>query len=554
MSEPGSRGVLGEALRLLRPFWRLALFSTIAGVASGIATVFLLSAINRALQSDGGATGALLMTFGGMCLFTIATGVVANIGNSTVSQNIIAAVQLELCSKIVRAPIQEIERIQVHRLLAALNHDVEAIAAFAFGLSGLTIALAVVAGSLVYLFALSPLFFGVTLAALLLGTWAHAVARNHGIKRLRAVREAHDQLLRYFRALCEGNKELRINRARRARVFGEQTVPAIRSIRDSHLRAVRIFTSANAVGSLLFFVVVGIVLVLGSHASADGAVLGGFIVVLLYIRTPIEHLVTAMPMLGQAQVSLGRIAELAARFAGEEAHLPLDASSAPPPAVDSIALKDARFAYPKPDDGEGFVLGPINLTIRAGEILFITGENGCGKTTLIKLLLALYEPTAGNVLLNGQEVSADRRDDYRQLFSAIFFDFFLFKDLVRGSGVMPVQAQTYLARLELTHKVTINEGEFSTIDLSAGQRKRLALIQVYLENRPIIVFDEWAAEQDPTFRRIFYEEILPDLKRQGKTLIVISHDDRFFGVADRRIHLQDGKQVAVPAGGRESRA
>jgi len=106
---------------------------------------------------------------------------------------------------------------------------------------------------------------------------------------------------------------------------------------------------------------------------------------------------------------------------------------------------------------------------------------------------------------------------------------------------MALLAEKYLDRLEISHKVSIEGGAFSTIDLSAGQRKRLALVQAYLENRPVMVFDEWAAEQDPTFRRVFYTEILPDLKRQGKTLIVISHDDRYFHLADRRITLRGGR-------------
>lgn len=541
MSHAAASGVVIEALRLLRPFWRLALVSTIAGIASGLATAWLLGTINRALQADGGATDALLLTFGGLCLFTIVTAVASNIGNATVSQDIIAKIQLELSARIVRAPILEIERVQAHRLMAALSRDVEAIGAFAFGLSGLTIALAVVVGSLAYLVVLSPLFFAVTLAALVLGTWAHIVARNRGIARLRAVREAHERLMGHFHALCDGAKELRLNRTRRARVFGERAVPTIHSIRDAHLGAVRVFSSANAVGSLLFFIVLGIVLLLSAQAGADRAVLGGFVVVLLYIRTPIEQLVTAMPMLGQAQVALGQLAALSARFATAESHLPLDATAPPATTFDSIELKDACFAY----GGDGFALGPINLTIRPGEILFITGENGSGKTTLINLILALYEPTAGDILLNGEKLTAARRDDYRQLCSAIFFDFFLFDDLVHDGAALPAQAQTWLERLEIAHKVRIEDGRFSTIDLSAGQRKRLALIQVYLENRPVIVFDEWAAEQDPTFRRVFYEEILPDLKRQGKALVVISHDDRYFGVADRWIQLREGKQLVA---------
>jgi len=539
MDHAASRSVLVEALRLLRPFWPLALVSTMLGIASGLATAWLLGTINRALQTDGGATGALLLTFGGLCLFTIAAAVASTIGNATVSQDIIAKIQLELSAKIIRAPIEEIERTHGHRLMAALSRDVEAIGAFAFGLSGLTIALAVVVGSLAYLLVLSPLFFAISVVALLLGSWAHVAARNRGIAGLRAVREAHERLMGHFHALCDGAKELRLNRARRARVFSERTVPTIHAIRDSHLSAVRVFGSANAVGSLLFFIVLGLVLVLGTQAGIDRAVLGGFVIVLLYIRAPVEQLVTAMPMLGQAQVALGQLAALSARFATAEAHLPLDATPPPATTIDSIELKDVRFSY----GGDGFTLGPIDLTIRPGEILFITGENGSGKTTLINLILALYEPTGGSVLLNGEPLTPARRDDYRQLFSAIFFDFFLFDDLVHEGTSLPAQVQTWLERLEIAHKVTITDGKFSTIELSAGQRKRLALIQVYLENRPVIVFDEWAAEQDPTFRRVFYEEILPDLKRQGKALVVISHDDRYFGVADRRVQLLDGKHA-----------
>lgn len=538
MAHAAARGVLLEALRLLRPFWRLAAISTVSGVASGVATAWLLGTINRALRTDGGATDALLLTFAGLCAFTIVTALAATIGNASVSQDIIARIQLDLSARIVRAPIREIERVRAHRLMAALSRDVEAIGAFAFGLSGLTIALSVVVGSLVYLVVLSPLLFAVTLAALALGTWAHIAVRNRGIAGLRAVRESHERLMGQFHALCQGAKELRLNRRRRARVFGERTVPAIHAIRDAHLSAVRVFGGANAVGSLLFFIVLGVVLLLSAQAGADRAVLGGFIVVLLYIRTPIEQLVTAIPMLGQAQVALGQLASLSARFATAESHLPLEATAPQATTFDRIELKDACFAY----GGDDFTLGPINLTIRPGEILFITGENGSGKTTLINLILALYEPTGGDILLNGETLTAARRDDYRQLCSAIFFDFFLFDDLVHDGASLPAQAQTWLERLEIAHKVRIENGAFSTIDLSAGQRKRLALIQVYLENRPLIVFDEWAAEQDPTFRRVFYEEILPDLKRQGKALVVISHDDRYFGVADRRVQLKNGQQ------------
>jgi putative pyoverdin transport system ATP-binding/permease protein len=187
------------------------------------------------------------------------------------------------------------------------------------------------------------------------------------------------------------------------------------------------------------------------------------------------------------------------------------------------------------------------VTIRRGEALFIVGENGSGKTTLVKLLLGLYVPQKGALLLDGESVTAAKQDDYRQLFSAVFSDYFLFEDLVAGDDKLAERSAVYLERLQISHKVGVENSLFTTLDLSTGQRRRLALVHAYLEQRPIMMFDEWAADQDPTFRRTFYTELLPDLKRQGKTLIVVSHDDRYFDAADRIIRLAEGRIVADSA-------
>jgi len=214
-----------------------------------------------------------------------------------------------------------------------------------------------------------------------------------------------------------------------------------------------------------------------------------------------------------------------------------------------IGMRGVRYAFDAPDGGEAFTLGPIDLKLRRGEMVFVVGDNGSGKTTLIKLLLGLYAPQAGEVLIDGSVVKPEGRDDYRQLFTTVFSDFYLFEDLVAGEEseggagmeVLPETALPYLERLEIAHKVSLKNGAFSTTDLSTGQRKRLALVHAYLEGRPVLVFDEWAADQDPTFRHLFYTELLPELRAKGHLLVVISHDDRYFHLADRVITMHAGK-------------
>jgi putative ATP-binding cassette transporter len=204
------------------------------------------------------------------------------------------------------------------------------------------------------------------------------------------------------------------------------------------------------------------------------------------------------------------------------------------------------YAFPAPPSATPFALGPIDLTIEAGKLVFIVGENGSGKTTLVKLLLGLYEPQAGVIVVDGEPVTAANRDDYRQLFTTVFSDYYLFDELLPGAD-RPEDAGPPLERLDLAHKVAVRDGRFSSTDLSTGQKKRLALVHAWLEKRPVLVTDEWAADQDPEFRRVFYTELLPELQRAGRTLIVISHDDRYFHVADRLVQIADGKIVADEA-------
>jgi putative pyoverdin transport system ATP-binding/permease protein len=207
-------------------------------------------------------------------------------------------------------------------------------------------------------------------------------------------------------------------------------------------------------------------------------------------------------------------------------------------------LEGVTHRYFREKENEVFTLGPVNLSFTPGELVFLIGGNGSGKTTLAKTIVGLYAPESGRILLDGQAVTDTTRPGYRQLFSAVFSDFYLFDKLLGVTvGDLDDAARAVLEDLQLAHKVKIENGVFSTLDLSQGQRKRLALLVSYLEDRPFYLFDEWAADQDPLFKDVFYRRLLPQLKAKGKTVLVITHDDRYFHLADRYIKLDFG-QVA----------
>ena len=400
-------------------------------------------------------------------------------------------------------------------------------------------------GCLGYLALLSWPMFLLMLVAIAIGTGAQFIAQSSGVKGFEAAREAEDDLQRHYNAIADGAKELRIHRPRRHRMFVHGIQATADFICKTQIRSINTFVIAKTFGSMLFFIVIGLALVLQTvWPSHDKAVMSGFVLVLLYMKGPLEHLVGTLPIVSRAKIAFRRISELSDQFSSPEPHLLLSDTEQQKRSIQSIELRDVSYAFPPVEGADPFRLGPVNLQIKQGDIVFIVGENGCGKTTLIKLLLGLYAPQQGDVSLNGQAVTAQGRDEYRQLFTTIFADYYLFDDVVQGDSHLPQDAQKYLQRLEIAHKVSVRDGKFTTTDLSTGQRKRLALVNAWLEERPVLVFDEWAADQDPTFRRIFYTELLPDLKRLGKTIIVISHDDRYFDVADQLVRLEAGK-VAI---------
>ncbi len=536
-----------EARQLLKPFLPYILLSIISGLGAGAATVFLLDTINQVLHHPEGLTTKLLFIFIVLCILALVGRLISDIFTNRVGQHLVAEMRKLLARKILEAPIDVLERYRTYRLMPVLTQDIDMISDVAFTLASTVIAAAITLGCLGYLAWLSPQLFIILIVALIIGATVQAWAQAKGVAGFWKARDLEEILHKTYSGISNGAKELRMHRTRRANVLKNQIDLTVDSIRDSNQKAINTYVIATAFGSALFFLLIALVLGWATIQQPEPKVVSGFVMVLLFLKGPIEQIISALPGIGQGKVALQRINDLSIRFANSEAYLNLTLSPSEILFNKSIELRGVQYSFNTSENSDKFVLGPIDMTLSPGELIFITGDNGSGKTTLIKLLLGLYAPQAGEIILDGKPVTAEGRDDYRQIFTTVFSDFYLFEDLMADeidkAQIYPEHALPYLQRLEIAHKVVIKDGVFSTIDLSTGQRKRLALVHAYLEGRPVLVFDEWAADQDPTFRHLFYTELLPELSAKGHLLVVISHDDRYFHLADRMLCMKSGKIV-----------
>lgn len=541
-------------LFLLRASWRTFLLAVLVGAASGLSSIGLVALVHRALRPGGGPTW-LAGAFVALCVVALATRILSQSILVRLSQSAISRLNLHLCRRILDVPLERLEQIGSHRLLTALTNDVTVIAMAANGLPTVCVNLVVLAAGMAWLGWLSPVLLAASLVFLVLGVAAFRVSARYARRRLKQAREDQDVLMRHVRSLIEGVKELKLHRPRREEFLTRALQPADAEVRR-HQAAGLIIQSANvAAGRLLFFVAIGLLLFVWPRFHAiDAATLSGYTLTILFLMSPLEGIMAYLPLMTRARVSLRKVKELGLSLDNS----PSDAASSevsgapisPPPAWEKLELVGAAYAYGDEWDEKGFSLGPIDLSLHAGELLYVIGGNGSGKTTLIKLLTGLYPCQAGEIRLDGRVVLPTERESYRQLFSVVFADIALFECLY-GLDVDELDslARQYLEQLHLDRQVQVNHGELSTTDLSKGQRKRLALLTAYLEDRPIYVFDEWAADQDPQFKKLFYTRLLPELKSRGKAVVVITHDDRYFALADRVVTLYDGKiREEKPAG------
>lgn len=530
-------------IHLLLGTSRLTVFLiVVTGLLSGGARVQLIAFINTIVNRTQPPAIATSWGFALLLLIVLITGVASQVLLVQLAQGALFKLRLLLSRRILACPLRQLEEIGTHRLLTTLSEDIESLSG-AFAIAPfLFIDLAVLIGCMIYLGWLSWVMFLIMVGFMYLGVFSYQQLAKKARRFRKAARQERDELFNHFRAITEGSKELKLNAARASTFLSQDLEGTAAAARHQEMIGLNIFAVCVGWGQLLFFILIGLLLFALPTLASDRTLLTSYVITIIYMLWPLENITRRLPTLSQASIALERIESLGLMLAT----CATDADKITHPNSQkfckSLELVGVTHAYRGEQETEGFTLGPINLTFHPGEIVFIVGGNGSGKSTLAKLITGLYSPESGEIWLDGTPISDENRKWYRQHFSAVFSDFYLFGRLVGLTDTaLDSQAQKYLKQLQLDHKVQIKDGVLSTIALSQGQRKRLALLTAYLEDRPIYLFDEWAADQDPHFKQIFYSQILPELKHRGKTVLVISHDDHYFHAADRLVKLDYGQ-------------
>jgi len=529
--------------KYLRSVPMLVILSILSGGANAV-VIFLISGSIWATDKQ-----RLYMLF----FFILAMGLYI-IGRKIIQTKLIKItfqivydVRMKLLEKVFHTSYQKFEKIDRGRVFSTLNDDTHQMGQSANLIVMLLSNIVTVIGCFIFLSTVAFWATVVTIVVILAIATLYSFVSQKAQVYMEEARDTRDVYLGLLNGMIDGFKELSIH-FRKKKEYNADLEESTDTFRNKMVLAQVKFLNAFMVGESMLVAVMGAVgfLVPKLFPSIQNVTLMSFIMVLLYLIGPMTGILTSIPQIMQLRISWNRVRQfmndIPANISPEE----LEKLDTDVKKVDNIKARKVLFKYESADGDTPFAVGPIDFEAQKGEIVFIIGGNGSGKTTFAKLLTGLYMPHDGKILVDDNEVS---NHQLGECYSAVFSDFHLFEKLYNVDLENKKEdAQNYLQALRLEKKVNIEEKGFNTIDLSGGQRKRLALLQCYLENKPIYLFDEMAADQDPEFRKFFYRDLLVRMKEEGKIVIAITHDDHYFDVADKVIKMDMGKVDVITEG------
>lgn len=534
----------------------------IAGIA-GLSNALILAIVNaaaHAISEDEPDNRLLLLFVIAILAYVVAQRHLMSISTVEV-EKVVKRIRVRLSRKIAAADLYSLEGLGRSQVYASVNRDTQTISQSTAPLMIACQSAVLVTFSLLYILYLSLAASILALAIVGIGVSVHLRRRKELVDDLQRSNEREEDFFDLLTHLLEGFKEVKLNPAR-GRSLQNHLVRIADSVADLKGRTGLQFANYFIFTQTLFYLLIGaMVFILPLFSQTYSEDVTKITTAILFIIGPLTGLVGAIPVFSTAGVAAAGIEGLEQTLDQCSEGQPSEGPGWIPQDFQEIEFRNVLFRYLDKSGKPLFTLGPVNLTIKQGELLFIVGGNGSGKSTLLKLMTALYNPVSGEILVDGEPLQPGDQNAFRQLFSSIFTDYHLFDRLYGMAEVSDREVDDLLRLMELQKKTEWTGSRFRNQELSTGQKKRLALIISLLEDKPIYIFDEWAADQDPSFREFFYKRILKNLQKKGhitdllenggkferadrkKTIIVTTHDDRYFHLADRVLKMDYGKLV-----------
>jgi putative ATP-binding cassette transporter len=517
-------------------------------VLSGLANAAVLAIVNMAVQTSSEGVSSQLRS---LLLFGVTIAIYGYsqkrlmVDTCERVEELIGSLRRRLMEAVRNSELFQIERIGKAEIFGNLSRETQVLSQAMPNIIVSVQASILLIASMIYLFFLSKLAFILLATFTTVGAAFHLGRAKQASKHILEAARNDDTLIEGFSDVINGFREVKLNQIKSDQL-GEMVTLVSRRSASSRILVHTLNAHDFVLSQLTFFALTGLmVFVVPTFAEVDTKTITMTTTATLFMLGPVGALVGSFPVFNNANAAARQICELEEKLlAGSTARKvigPLDLFAD----FSEISLEAQSFSYLATDGEQPFSVGPNSLTIRRGDCIFITGGNGSGKTTFVNLLLTLIPSTNGKIIVDGVGVNDSNVSAYRNLFSAIFSDNHLFKTLYGTAPFDKNEAAELLEEMDILDKVQVVENRFTTTELSGGQRKRLAMVAARLERKPILVLDEWAADQDPAFRTKFYRQIIPTLRTQGYTIIAITHDERFFDVADARYHMEDGKLISM---------